>query len=161
MCVCATLDTYILKHESWETQKSQVLVSFVKPHKAVTSSTVSRWLKESLAIVEIDTRMFKGHSTHATSTTKVDVTGALFVIKWKKNIGLNSLHFKSFTKEKLLIIVKLFKLWREVVTAMTSIFKWNLELYKDAQCLQSNPEFTSEIWGNYLILLSNPRQVKD
>ena len=84
MCVCATLDTYILKHESWETQKSQVLVSFMEPHKAVTSSTVSRWLKESLTIIEIDTRMFKGHSTHATSTTKVDVTGASVCDRMKK-----------------------------------------------------------------------------
>ena len=32
------------KRESWGTREFQVLSSFVKPHKAVTLSTVSRWL---------------------------------------------------------------------------------------------------------------------
>ena len=42
LCVCSTLSTYIAKRESWGTHESQVLLSFVKPHKVVTSSTVSR-----------------------------------------------------------------------------------------------------------------------
>ena len=33
----------------------QVLVSFVKPHEAVPSRTVSRWLKQILEIAGIDT----------------------------------------------------------------------------------------------------------
>ena len=41
------------------TQESQFLVSFVKPHKAVTSSTVSSWLKEGLSMTGIDITMFK------------------------------------------------------------------------------------------------------
>ena len=68
--VCANLDMCLSKHESWDTKEFQVLVNFVKPHKAVTSSTVSRWLKEGWPIAGIDASMFMGHSTRADSTTK-------------------------------------------------------------------------------------------
>ena len=62
LCVYTTFDTYLSKRESLDTHESRVLVSFVKPHKAVTSSTVSRRLKEGLLVARIDTRMFKSHS---------------------------------------------------------------------------------------------------
>ena len=40
MYVCATSDLHLSKGESWGTQDSQVLVSFVKIHIAMTSSAV-------------------------------------------------------------------------------------------------------------------------
>lgn len=69
------MDTGLSKHESWGTQKFQVLVSFMKLHKAVTSFTISRWFRDDLSMAGIDIRMFKSHSTYAASTTIADVTG--------------------------------------------------------------------------------------
>ena len=75
LCACAALETYLSILESWGTQKSQVLVIFVKSHKSMSSYTVSRWLKEGLPMAGFDARMRKGISTRAASTTKANVTG--------------------------------------------------------------------------------------
>ena len=72
---CATLDTGLSNHELWGTQEFQVLVGFMKSHKAVTSFTVSRWFRDDPSMAGIDIRMFKSHSTYAASTTIADVTG--------------------------------------------------------------------------------------
>ena len=53
---------------------TQVLVSFVKPHKALSFSTVSRRLKQILEIAGIDTDIFKVHSTRAALSTKADIS---------------------------------------------------------------------------------------
>ena len=47
---------------------------FWKTHKAVASSTVSRWLKEGFSIAGNDTRLFEGHSIHAAAdVTRVSI----------------------------------------------------------------------------------------
>ena len=93
LCVFATLDTYLSKRKSWGTQETQVLVRFVKPHRALTSSTVSRCLKDGFPKTGIDTTMFKGHSTCAASITKAEVPRAS-VCDMMKQV---SLQFKIFT----------------------------------------------------------------
>ena len=56
----------------------QVLVSFVKPHKAMSSSPVSRWLKQILEMTGIDINIYKGYSTRAASSAKADISGVSF-----------------------------------------------------------------------------------
>ena len=77
--------------------ETQVLVSFVKPHKAMSSSTVSRWLKQIVEIAGIDTVIFKGHSTPAPSSTKENyfVVSISDIIK-QRVIGYGPQPFKSF-----------------------------------------------------------------
>ena len=96
------LYNYLSKCESFWTQESQVLVSFVKPHKAVTSSTVSRWLKEGLAVAGIDARMFKGHSTRTASSTKSDVTGVSVCDIIKQGQRSNKSTFQKFYKKEII-----------------------------------------------------------
>ena len=55
-------------------EQSQLLVSFVKPHKAVTKDTVARWVKPILQKSGIDTAKFTSHSTRA-STSCVKAAG--------------------------------------------------------------------------------------
>ena len=49
---------------------TKLLVSFIKPRRAVTSSTIGRWIKIVLGQVGIDTGRFSGHSTRCASTRK-------------------------------------------------------------------------------------------
>ena len=56
-------------------EQSQLLVSFVKPHKAVTKDTVARWVKPILQKSGIDTAKFTSHSTRAASTSCVKAAG--------------------------------------------------------------------------------------
>ena len=74
LCVVKTLDEYISRTEGWRygEQCSQLLVSFVYPHKPVVSSTISGWLKNVLRKAGIDIGTFKAHSTRSASTSKAD-----------------------------------------------------------------------------------------
>ena len=54
---------------------SQLFISFIKPHRPVTSSTVARWLKETLGAAGIDTTIFKAHSVRGASTSAAANSG--------------------------------------------------------------------------------------
>ena len=78
MCVLKTLKEYLERSEAWRVngQPSQLLLSTLRPHGPVVSSTVSGWLKKALSKAGIDTDTFKGHSTRSASSSKVGFKGA-------------------------------------------------------------------------------------
>ena len=51
-------------------EETQTLKNFIKPHKAMSNSTVSRWLMNALSAAGIDTNTFPAHSTRAASSSK-------------------------------------------------------------------------------------------
>ena len=76
LCVVATLEEYLKRTKVWRGKdKSQLLLSFVKPHNPVVSSTISGWIKNVLREAGIDTKIFKGHSKRSASTSKAGLTG--------------------------------------------------------------------------------------
>jgi hypothetical protein len=46
----------------------QLLLAHQKPHKAVSTDTISRWIKTVLQQAKIDISVFKAHSTRAAAT---------------------------------------------------------------------------------------------
>ena len=56
--------------------KTQLLLSFIKRHKEVTTQTISRWILEVLDSSGINTEVFTGHSTRSASTSKAKASGA-------------------------------------------------------------------------------------
>ena len=76
LCVVTTIDEYINRTEKWRGEnKTQLLLSFIEPHEEVSSSTVSRWIKETLKLSGIDINTFKGHSTRSASSSKAGSAG--------------------------------------------------------------------------------------
>ena len=77
LCVVTTLNQYIKRtyQRRAEKRRSQLLLSFIQPYVEVSSSTVSRWIKEVLKLAGIDVSIFKGHSTRATSSSKASKAG--------------------------------------------------------------------------------------
>ena len=63
-----------IKNRDLRTQ-SQLFIPFVKPYGPVTSSSIARWLKETLLKAGIDTSIFKGHSIRGASTSKAANVG--------------------------------------------------------------------------------------
>jgi len=54
MRVVKCLDHYLLRSKAWRSEgKTQLLLSFVNPHMAVSSSTISRWQKETLDLAGV------------------------------------------------------------------------------------------------------------
>ena len=67
------LDEYIARRRE---EHSQLLLSFIHPHKPVVSSTISVLLKTILMESGIDTNTFKAHSTRSASASKAGLQGA-------------------------------------------------------------------------------------
>ena len=77
LCVVTTLNEYIKRtyQRRAEKRRPQLLLSFIQPYVEVSSSTVSRWIKETLKLAGIDVSIFKGHSTRAASSSKASKAG--------------------------------------------------------------------------------------
>ncbi|XP_068723943.1 uncharacterized protein [Montipora capricornis] len=69
LCVYTTLERYIEVTQSLR-KSSKLLISYIKPHNEVSSSTIGRWLKTCLSLANIDVNIYQAHSTRSASTTK-------------------------------------------------------------------------------------------
>ena len=59
LCVCHHIDFYLDKMKEFHKTEAQLLLSFIKPHKGVT--TISRWILEVLHLSGINIEVFTGH----------------------------------------------------------------------------------------------------
>ena len=75
LCVVTYLNEYVHRTHTLRKDDSQLLISFVKPHKKVSRDTIARWLCIVLARAGIDTSKFRAHSTRAASTSQAAVKG--------------------------------------------------------------------------------------
>ena len=69
---------YLKRTAEWrntDEQKEQLFLSLVKPHSAVTTSTVSRWLREIMTESGVNTELFKAHSIRGASTSRASKEG--------------------------------------------------------------------------------------
>lgn len=70
LCVVRLIDTYMQRTKDIRDGENQLLISFQKPHKAVSVDTVRRYLLTVLELSGIDTSIYKPHSTRAAATSK-------------------------------------------------------------------------------------------
>ena len=114
LCVVKTLDEYISRTEGWRPGEecSQLLLSFVDPHKLVVSSTVSGWLKKVLKKARIDISTFKAYSARSASTSKEDLSGAPIeeiLRQWFSKCTWQKFYNKSIIQEDQLFHEMVFK----------------------------------------------------
>ena len=69
LCPVKTLQGYLRKTEPLRGVESRLFVSFIRPHKAITSSTIARWLKTILQQAGVDIAIFGAHSTRGASAS--------------------------------------------------------------------------------------------
>lgn len=69
LCIVKWTLEYITRTTPLGGDESQLLISFVRPHKVVSKDTAGRWVKSVLANAGIDTSQFGAHSTRAASTS--------------------------------------------------------------------------------------------
>ena len=74
MCPKCTLAAYIMRTKTLRTIQpnttcSKLFISYIKPHKPVSTDTLARWIKSVLSSSGIDTAVFKAHSVRSASTS--------------------------------------------------------------------------------------------
>ena len=99
LCVVKCLECYLARTEGCR-QSDKLLVSYVAPHKAVSSETISRWLKNMLSDAGIDTTKYSAHSTRAAAASKCK----------KVDNGISLFFFDSVSFPHLPVLVAAFPL---------------------------------------------------
>ena len=67
------IDVYLERTKVWRKNEGQLFLSFISPHKFVTTQTDSRWILKVLSLSGTDTSVFKAHSVFVILT----VTGKI------------------------------------------------------------------------------------
>lgn len=102
ICPGKTLQSYISR--TAKLRKSKILfISFKKPHRVVTSQTLSRWIKCTLEASGIDVSVFGAHSTRHAATSRALANGTT-VDQIRKAAGwsANSTTFAKFYNRTIL-----------------------------------------------------------
>ena len=69
LCVVTYLNQYLVKTENLRGSTSQLLISYVKPHKAVSNTTIGKWCKSVLKDAGIDVTEFTSHCRRSVATS--------------------------------------------------------------------------------------------
>ena len=103
LCPVACLSTYLDRTKSWrkgatDNQQQRLFLSFKKPYKPVTSSTLSRWLKAVIRQSGIK-YLFGGHSVRSASTSMARQAGVsidmiLNMADWTSQSTFNRFYYK-------------------------------------------------------------------
>lgn len=75
LCVASALLYYTDRTKLLRGNESNLFITIKKPHKAVSSQTISRWIKGFLGDCGIDTKIFTAHSTRHASTSTAFKSG--------------------------------------------------------------------------------------
>ena len=75
ICVYSTLQEYIRWTEDIRGSKKRLFISYIKPFKVVSSSTISRWIRCVIQLSGIDTNLFKSHSVRGAAASKAKLSG--------------------------------------------------------------------------------------
>ena len=77
ICIVTTITHYLEITKDLRIT-AQLIISYKKPYKAVTTSTISRWCKIILGKAGINIEKYWSHSTRSASTTKAKIKGLSF-----------------------------------------------------------------------------------
>ena len=70
LCPVQYIIQYLKVIKDLRLSEKALLVSFIKPHKAISTGTISRWIKKVLNNAGVDLSIFSPYSTRAAATSK-------------------------------------------------------------------------------------------
>lgn len=112
-CVARVLSFYIKQTENLRGSSNNLFITFKKPYKSATSQTISRWIKQCLALAGIG-KQFTAHSTRHAATSAADL----------KKIDINIIKSTAGWSEQSKVFAKFYKRPIETTTGnfVTSLF---------------------------------------
>ena len=106
VCVVSTISCYLDRSKAWRagSDKTQLLLSYIRPHKEVVPCTIAGWLVELMKQSGIDTSEFRAHSTRGASTSKAKAKGLscqeiLAMANWKKESTFRRHYLREIASE--------------------------------------------------------------
>ena len=104
LCIFKTIHGYLGKTKPLRGKHTQLLISYQKPHKPVSTNTIARWLKTVLEKAGIDSNIFHAHSTRAASTSaaktaKLSVSTIMDAAGWTNALTFSKFYDKPVISE--------------------------------------------------------------
>lgn len=75
VCVASTLEEYLKRTKDLRGSETRLFIALKKPHKGVSSQSLSRWIKKTLEKSGVDTSLFDAYSTRHASTSTAKRSG--------------------------------------------------------------------------------------
>ena len=78
LCPVEVIRAYIARSEPWRGKKtgfSQLFLGMNKPHKPISVTTISRWIKNTLELAGVDISVFQAHSVRGAASSKALLKG--------------------------------------------------------------------------------------
>jgi integrase len=95
LCVYTTMVEYLERTSKFDhNMEAKLFVSYIKPHKAISKDTVSRWIKTVLIRSGVDVSVFKPHSVRAAAVSAAK-SQAVPVNDILKTAGWSSVYFSQ------------------------------------------------------------------
>ena len=69
LCPVSVVKLYLLRKKPLRGEITNLFISFVRPYRSVSKSTISRWVKTTLGLAGVDLTRFKPHSIRAASSS--------------------------------------------------------------------------------------------
>uniref|UniRef100_A0A1X7UE04 Tyr recombinase domain-containing protein n=1 Tax=Amphimedon queenslandica TaxID=400682 RepID=A0A1X7UE04_AMPQE len=103
LCPVVSLQAYLERTEPLRKEETSFFLSFIKPHGAVTSSTIARWLRLTLELAGIDSSIFGTHFTRGASASAAARGGIIteYILKaadWSSESVFQRFYHKSIDK---------------------------------------------------------------
>ena len=102
LCPKETVQAYVARTESFRGEgKDKLLLSYVRPHNPICSSSVARWIVTILKLAGIDTATFKSHSVRSASATAAVSAGIttnqiMEAADWRLESVFKRFYYKPF-----------------------------------------------------------------
>lgn len=109
LCPVTCLRAYIRKTKELRGDINELLISTIKPYRAIGRNTVSNWVKRMLDRAGVDTGKFKAHSKRSASTSMVtkkgiDVQALLKLASWKSELTFGRFYNKPIENESSVMV---------------------------------------------------------
>ena len=102
LCVVMVMQEYLRRTQDLRKSQKQLFISYLKPHQAVTKSTIARWIKTTMISSGINTNHFKPHSTCAAASSKaitsIPLDHILNTVGWTQESTFSKFYKKTIVK---------------------------------------------------------------
>ena len=104
LCCYFVLKEYLARTKIIRAQEKALLISYIKPHKAVSRDTVSRWIKTVMHRAGIDINMFSAHSVRSAVTSKakekaVPIQDIMKTAGWSQESTFSKFYRKTIIRD--------------------------------------------------------------
>lgn len=96
LCPVRALKEYLRATKKRRGGSKSVWISLTKPYHGLTTETISRWLKKTLALAGVDDSVYKGHSTRSASASKAKQLAVPMEIILKRARWTNATTFGKY-----------------------------------------------------------------